>query len=152
MTTSSIPSDDDCELDEAAAQVILVQQLSHEVRALRRLMLALLTLALVLLSALCLEAYFSISRSETVFRSILGDRPLALGTQWAIAVGRSPVTFFGLALVPVGAMVWLWLERERPAIPAFAMLCLCVLLTFFLIAMRLAVVIPMLELIRGIGG
>ena len=152
MKDSPNPARDHRESDEAAAQAILVQQLSLEVRALRRLMLALLTLALVMLSALCLEAYFSISRSEMVFREMLGDRPLALATQWVIVLGRSPVTLFALALALVGGMVWLWLERERPAPPAFAMLCLCVLLILFLVLVRLAVVIPMLELINGIGG
>lgn len=151
MTTSSISSDDDRESAEAAAQAILVQQLSHEVRALRRLMLALLTLALVLLSALSLEAYFSISRSERMFQEMLGSRPLPPVTQFVIGLGRMPVTLFVLALAPIGAMIWLWLERERPAIPVFAMLCLCVFLVLFLIVVRLALELPMVEIIQGIG-
>jgi hypothetical protein len=152
MKDSPNPAGDHRESDEAAAQAILVQQLSHEVRALRRLMLALLTLALVLLSALCLEAYFLISRSEMVFREMLGSRSLPRVTQLVIVLGRSPVTLFALALAPVGAMAWLWLERERPATPAFVMLCLCVLLILFLVLVRLSLNIPLVEFTFGLGG
>jgi hypothetical protein len=139
------------ESDEASAQAIAVQQLGDEVRALRRLMLAILTLALVLLAAFSLDAFFSIPHVLKVFDATLPGRPLPTLTQFTIRLGDSPVLLGGLTIGPIASMLWLWLERTRPALPAFAMLCLCVLLTLFLVLIRLSLGLPLLSIVTGLG-
>jgi hypothetical protein len=139
------------ESDEAAAQAIAVQQLTGEVRALWRIVLSLLTLALVLLAVFSLVSFFSISRYERIFEDLLAGRPLPQLTKMALSFGDSVFVLGFLILAPVGSMLWLGLERARPVLPAFAMICLCVLLVLFLILVRLAIWLPSIDLLTPLG-
>lgn len=137
------------ESDEATAQAIAVQRLSDEVRALWRIVLSVLTLALVLLSAFSLLSFFSIGRLGRAFEELAGGRPLPKLTAATLALGDSRLVFGFLAVAPIASMLWLWLERSRPALPGFAMLCLCVLLVLFLLLVQLALALPMIDLVPG---
>ncbi|MCB1091786.1 MAG: hypothetical protein KDL87_09660 [Verrucomicrobiae bacterium] len=140
------------ESDEAAAQAIAVQQLTAEVRALWRIVLSLLTLALVLLSLLSLEAYFSIPYFVKIFESVIPGRPLPLMTQLTFKLGDSPIALIFFTIGPVASMIWLWLERSRPGIPVFVMLCLCVVLGLFAVLAWMSLTLPLLCLQAGLGG
>lgn len=137
---------------EASSDEIDVNQLAHEVRNLRKLVIAMLTMVLVGLTTLSpLHAFFSISRYGAIFDEMLAARSLPRTTQLTLSLGSSfPVPLI-LALSPISCMVWLWLERKRPATAVFPMLCLCVLLMIFLVWTHLTLATPMQQIISGQG-
>lgn len=134
------------------AEPIDLTQLAREVRVLRGLVLAILALALVILTTLNLGVFFSISKYRMIFDEMLGDQPLPGATRLTVWMGSSPAVLFALTLLPIGSMAWLWLERQRPALPVFVMLCLCVMMTVFLLWTRLTLAQPLHQIITGLGG
>lgn len=124
-----------------------VKQLAHEVRNLRRLVLAMLVMTLVCLTVLNVQAFFVITRYAAFFETMLDGTPLPLTTQITLKIGESFAALLCISLLPIGSMIWLWLERERPALPVFVMLCLCVLMMIFLVWTRLALTEPVREFI-----
>ncbi|MCB1230107.1 MAG: hypothetical protein KDN19_07570 [Verrucomicrobiae bacterium] len=124
--------------------------LAHEVRNLRRLVIAMLVLALVGLTLASLHSFFSIVRHEQIFQEMLGPTPLPAATQITLRIGSFPIVLYAIALLPIASMVWLWLERHRPAAPVFAMFCLCVLLMLFLIWTQMTLAFPMQQIVTSL--
>lgn len=130
-------------------QEIDIAQLAHEVVALRRLVLSILVMALVCLTVLNLGVFFTIPRFDLMFRDMMAGRLLPPATLVTLWIGSSPAALFVLVLLPIGSMVWLWLERERPANPVFAMFCLCVMMVVFPIWTLLTLILPLKGIILG---
>ncbi len=137
---------------EMSPDEVELRQLAHEVRNLRRLVIAILILALVMLTLASLHAFFSLPQYGFVLEEMVGGRPLPKATAITLAIGSSFPVLLTLALLPIASMAWLWIQRKQPAAPVFAMLCLCVLLMMFLVWTHLALALPMRQVITGIGG
>lgn len=136
--------------DSASDQAMTVQRLSDEVRALWRIILSLLTMAVVTLTLFCLQTFFSIAKYEKIFSEMLGTRPVPTLTLVTLSLGNSLFTLAALVLLPIGSMTWLWLERARPGLPTFVMLCLCIFLMLFLILVRFSLELPMMDIVYGL--
>lgn len=128
-----------------------IDRLAHEVRALRKIVIALLSMALVYLTVLTMQQMLSLPKYASLFDGMLSDRPLPVGTEITLRWGSSPWIPILVALLSTGFLAWLWLERKRPAAPIFAVLCLCSLLVVVSIWLRLSVSFPMQDLIFGMG-
>lgn len=124
-----------------------IARLAHEVRNLRRLVLAVLVMTLVFLTVMNVQTFFAISSYTTLFETLLGGKPLPLATRITLRIGDSFVVLLCISLLPIGSMIWLWLERERPALPVFVMLCLCVMMMIFLVWTRLTLADPVRDII-----
>ena len=130
-------------------QEIDIAQLAHEVVALRRLVLSILVMALVCLTVLNLGVFFTIPRFDLMFRDMMAGSLLPPATLVTLWIGSSPAALLVLILLPIGSMVWLWLERERPANPVFAIFCLCVMMVVFPIWTLLTLILPLKGIILG---
>lgn len=131
---------------------ISVEELAHEIRALRRIVIALLVIALVFLTIFTLQSVFQIPRYAMLFEEMLGGTPLPQASVLTLRLGTSPLFAAAIGLIPIGALIWLWLERLRPATPLFVILCLCVLLVILQVWIRHSLELPLQQIITGLGG
>ena len=128
-----------------------LEQLAREVRSLRKIVISVLVMALVFLTILALQAIVGISRHAMIFEEMLFNEPLPIASRITLEIGRSPLAIAVVALAPIGTLTWLWLERNRPTVPIFTILCLCAFLVVLMIWIRLTLALPMQQIITGLG-
>lgn len=135
---------------EMSPDEVELRQLAHEVRNLRRLVIAILILALVLLTLASLHAFFSLHHYGIVLEQMGNPIPNAIAI--TLEIGSSYPVLLALAVFPIASMAWLWLQRKQPASPVFAMLCLCILLMVFLVWTHLVLLMIIRWVITGTLG
>lgn len=135
---------------ESLRHDIDIQQLAREVRSLRGIVISVLVMTLVFLTVLSLHEILGISRDAMLFEELLAGAPLPVAARITLELGRSPLAFAVVALAAGGALTWLWLDRNRPAAPIFAILCLCAFLMVLLIWIRLSLAVPIQQIATGL--
>jgi hypothetical protein len=133
---------------------IQVFGLHREVKALRLMIVLMVTFILVGLMFGNLFAVFQIPKMERVFEEMLGDRrKLPMLTQWVISYGRLGGMMLPLALmvvVPVSTCVTYVLFRKTLWAQIFAALVILFLI-FHWAVLGLALQSPLLQIIQGIN-
>ena len=128
-----------------------IEQLAREVRSLRKIVISVLVMTLVFLTILSLQAILGIARHAMLFEEMLAGEPLPAASQITLEIGRSPLALAIVALAPIGTLTWLWLERNRPTVPIFTILCLCAFLVVLMIWIRLTLALPMQQIVSGMS-
>ena len=84
---------------------------------LKRLFLVLVSLLLVILDGIGTQIVMLIPRFERIFSEMVGDKPLPLLADLVISFGRGfegYLPFLFSSVLPLLALLFLWLNRNRP--------------------------------------
>lgn len=128
----------DTEVDGTALQTRL--------NRLENIVMAALIVLLLFLGAAAFITTVGIGNFERIFSEMLGAKPLPILTQWVISWGRFSFGIPFSFLLPLGAVVFLFVGKSR-SIAWWTALIVILFLCLYLLIVNLALYLPMISII-----